>query len=175
MSKYNPLAGTSYIKLSKELDHPRKGSINISNANNNECSKWCLAIYLNPTDHDPKRILNADNDFEKGFDFKDIKFPVKIRNIDKIEKKISVFGYENKKKYPIDVLKKCLEEKHVDLLLIGEGEKKYYVLIDDFNRFIKDNSLQREKKTHFYRYCLNSFITEEILKRYIKDFFKIND
>ena len=24
ISKYNPLAGSSYIKLSKELDHPRK-------------------------------------------------------------------------------------------------------------------------------------------------------
>ena len=29
ISKYNPLAGTSYIRLSKELDHPRKGMINI--------------------------------------------------------------------------------------------------------------------------------------------------
>ena len=25
VSKYNPLAGSSYIKLPKELDHPRKG------------------------------------------------------------------------------------------------------------------------------------------------------
>ena len=29
ISKYNPLAGSSYIRLSKELDHPRKGMINI--------------------------------------------------------------------------------------------------------------------------------------------------
>ena len=29
ISKYNPLAGSSYIRLSKELDHPRKGLINI--------------------------------------------------------------------------------------------------------------------------------------------------
>ena len=28
ISKYNPLAGHSYIKLPKELDHPRKGLIN---------------------------------------------------------------------------------------------------------------------------------------------------
>ena len=27
--KYNSLAGSSYIKLPKELDHPRKGLINI--------------------------------------------------------------------------------------------------------------------------------------------------
>ena len=29
ISKYNPLARSSYIKLTKELDHPRKGLINI--------------------------------------------------------------------------------------------------------------------------------------------------
>ena len=27
MSKYNPLAGSSYVKLSKELDHPRKARL----------------------------------------------------------------------------------------------------------------------------------------------------
>ena len=29
ISKYNPLAKSSYIKLPKELDHPRKGLINV--------------------------------------------------------------------------------------------------------------------------------------------------
>ena len=31
ISKHNPLAGSSYIILLKELDHPRKGLINIQN------------------------------------------------------------------------------------------------------------------------------------------------
>ena len=35
ISKYNPLAGSSYIKLRKELDHPRKGLINIQNTDDN--------------------------------------------------------------------------------------------------------------------------------------------
>ena len=39
ISKYNPLAGSSYIKLPKELDHPRKGLINIQNTDDNECFK----------------------------------------------------------------------------------------------------------------------------------------
>ena len=29
ISKYNPVAASSYIKLPRELDHPRKGLINI--------------------------------------------------------------------------------------------------------------------------------------------------
>ena len=38
-SKYNPLAGSSYIKLPKELDHLRKVVINTQNNDNNECLK----------------------------------------------------------------------------------------------------------------------------------------
>ena len=39
ISKNNPLAGRNYIKLPKELDHPRKGLINIQNIVDNECFK----------------------------------------------------------------------------------------------------------------------------------------
>ena len=64
ISKYNLLAGSSYIKLPKELNSPRKGLINIWNVNDNECLKWCLAKYLNPADHHPVRIIKVDKDFE---------------------------------------------------------------------------------------------------------------
>ena len=40
ISKYNPLAGSSYLKLPKELDYPQKGLINIQNTDDNECFKW---------------------------------------------------------------------------------------------------------------------------------------
>ena len=40
-SKYNPLAGSSYIKSPQELDHPRKGLINIQNTNDNVSKKRC--------------------------------------------------------------------------------------------------------------------------------------
>ena len=115
VSKYNPLAGICHIKLPKELDHARKGLINIQNIYDNECFKWCLLRYLNPGDHNPRRIIKVHKDFAKRLDFKGIKFPVKIRDIHKIEKKkkssigISVFGYENKENYPIYVSKQYCE------------------------------------------------------------------
>ena len=164
ISKYNPLVGSSCIKLPKELDHPRKGLINIQNTHDNECFKWFLVRYLNPANHHPARIIKADKDFAKRLDSDDLKFPVKIRDIHKIEKKnsigISVFGYGNKEKRPIYVSKQCCEEKHVDLLLIREGEKTLY----SYQRFqyMYDHSLHRGRK-HFCRYCLHDFITEEIL------------
>ena len=87
---------------------------------------------------------------------------------------ISVFCYENKEKRPIYVSKKkCWEDKHADLLLIGEGEKKHYVLIKDFNTFMYDHTLHRGRKL-FCPYCLHAFVTEEIVKRHIQDCFKIN-
>ena len=96
---------------------------------------WCLVKYLKPAGHNPRRITKADEDFAKRFDFNDIKFPLKIRDIHKIEKRnsiaISVFGYENKEKYPIYVSKKCCEENHVDLLLIREGEKKNTIFLSN--------------------------------------------
>ena len=63
--KYNPLAGSSYIKLPKELYHPKKGLINIQNTGDNNCYKWCLVRYLHPADHNPRRITKADQDFVK--------------------------------------------------------------------------------------------------------------
>ena len=101
ISKYNPLDGSSYIKLPKDLDNPRKRLINIQNTDDNECFQM-LVRYFNPADHNPRRTTKSDKYFAKRLAFKEIKFPVKIRDIHKIEKKnfisISVFSDENKEK-----------------------------------------------------------------------------
>ena len=47
---------------------------------------WCLVKYFHPEDHNPRRITKAFKDFVKRLDFKDIKFPVEIRDIHKIKK-----------------------------------------------------------------------------------------
>ena len=64
-----------------------------------------MARYLNPADHNPRIITKADKDFAKRLDFKEMKFPVKTKDIHKTEKKnsigVSVFGYENEEKFPI--------------------------------------------------------------------------
>ena len=86
---------------------------------------------------------------------------------------ISVFGYENKENFPIYVSKKCYEEKHVDLLLIGEEGKRRYILIKDSNTFICDHTLHLGRK-YFCRYCLQTVSTKEMFKLHFKDYFKIN-
>ena len=63
ISKYNPLAGSSYIKIPKALDHPRRGWINIRNIDDNECFKCSLVRYLHPADQNPRRITKVDKGF----------------------------------------------------------------------------------------------------------------
>ena len=70
------LAGSRHITLPKELDHPRKGLINIQNNDDNKCFKWCLVRYLNPADHNSRRTTKSDKDFAKRPEFKDIKLSV---------------------------------------------------------------------------------------------------
>ena len=88
ISNYNPLSRGSYIKLPKELGHSRKLLINIQNIDDNECFKWCLLRYLNPANHNPRKITKADKDFAKRLGFEDIKFLVKIRDVHKMEEGI---------------------------------------------------------------------------------------
>ena len=59
-SKYKPLSSSSYIKLSKELNHSRKRLINIENTGNSKCLKSCLARYLHHVDKDLSRIRKID-------------------------------------------------------------------------------------------------------------------
>ena len=64
----------------------------------------------------------ADEDFQKRLHF--------TRGILKFDKEnfigISVFPYEDRVKYLVDVSQECCENKHVHFLLIGEGEQKHY-------------------------------------------------
>ena len=177
ISNYNPVAGSSYIKLPKELDHPRIRLTEIQNIDDDECLKWSIVRYLNPANHKLARITKADKNFAKKVNFKVINFPVKIRDIHEIEKNnsigINVFGSENTEKHPIYVSKKICEEKHVDLLLIGEEEKRHFFLIKDLYTFMYDHTLHRVRKD-FCRYCLQAFSTVQILKTHIKECLKIN-
>ena len=177
ISKYNPLVGSSYIELSKELDHPRKGLIIIQNIEDKECFKWSIARQLNPVNHQPPGITKAHEGFAKKLNFKNIKVQVKIRDIHKIQNKNSVASalvfFVMKIKLSNSLSKRCCKEKHIDLVLIGEEGKRHYVLIKEFNTFMYDHTLDHGKK-HFCIYCLQAFSTEEILKRHIKDCYKIS-
>ena len=100
--------------------------------------------------------------FQRKMDFKYIKFPVKIKDIHKIEKKncigISVFGYDNKVKCSICVSRNTFKIQ-IHSLLMGEESKRHYVLIKCFNKFLYDQPLHCGRKN----FCcsLQAFSTKE--------------
>ena len=105
---YNPLKGSSYIKLPQELRNSSKGLINMKNKDN-KCFRWCHIRHLNPQDKYPQRIKKTDKTFICQLDYSSIEFPVTVKQINKIEKQnnicINLFGYEEKQPYPIYVSK----------------------------------------------------------------------
>ena len=52
--KYEPIKGSSYIKLPHELRNSSQSLINIKNSDN-ECFRWCHIRHLNPQDKNPQR------------------------------------------------------------------------------------------------------------------------
>ena len=110
ISKYNLLAGGSYVKLPKQLDHPRKGLINVQNIDDNKCFRWCLVRCLNPADYNPRRIRKAHKKFAVKLDFKNIKFPVETRDIHKIEKALVFLAIKIRKSIQFMYQKNALKK-----------------------------------------------------------------
>ena len=173
--QYQPMKGSSYIKLPQELRNSAKGLINIKNEDN-ECFRWCHIRNLNPQAKYPQRIKKVDKQYIKNLDYSGIEFPVTTKQYNKIEKQneinINVFGYENKQPYPIH-LSKEKHDKHMNLLLITEDENKHYVLIKDFNSFMYNQTKHKERK-HFCMHCLQCFSSEEVLMNHKDNCIQVN-
>ena len=83
-------------------------------------------------------------------DYVDVKYPVSKKDYCKIEQNnsicINVFSYENNLVYPVYLSDKKFEDC-MDLSLITDENKSYYVYIKDFNRFMCNKTQNKNKKT----------------------------
>ena len=50
-----------------------------------------MVRYLHPAYHNLKKITKPDKEFSKTLDFKDMKFPVKVKDIQKFDKKTILY------------------------------------------------------------------------------------
>ena len=172
---YQPLNGSSYIELPTELRNSKKELINRKNKDD-ECFRWCHVQHLNPQEKDSQRIKMDDKQYIEKLNYKGVTFPVSQKHYNKIEKqnsiKINVFGYEEKQPYPIHISKETFEDQ-MNLLLITKDEKKHFVLIKDFNRFMC-NQLKHKERKHFCMYCLQCFKSESILTKHVDNCLTMN-
>ena len=177
IAMYKPLAGSSYMNLPADISNSMCGLINMKN-DDEKCFVWSHIRHLNPKDRRATIITKKDREFESSLDYSGIEFPVKISDIDKIERKnsigISVFGYKGKRQfYPITITKTVYEE-HMELLLLGDGEgSRHYVLIKDVNRMLCSVSKHGHKQ-HFCLHCLHSCTSEKILEKHKETCLEVN-
>ena len=126
---------------------------------------WCHVRHLNQSNKTKNN--KKDKKLVDSLGYKDINFPVSIKNYKKSEKNnicLNVFCYEDGMTYPVHISKQKFKDC-MDLLLISENNKLDYVYIKDFNRFMFNKTKQTTKK-HFCRYYLQCFSKERILSKH---------
>ena len=143
-SIYSRLIGSTYIELPDKLKNPVKGLTNIKNSEN-KCFLWCHIRHLNPLKMHPERITKVDEKMINDLDYEGIKFPVSKKDYCRIGRQnnicINVFCYENNLTYPVSLSDKKFHNS-MDLLLISNENKSYFVYVKDFNRFMCNKKIK---------------------------------
>ena len=165
---YQPLMGNSYVKLPKFMAS-KKAVLNIQNRDD-KCILWSILAHLHPVAYrnHPQRVTKYQP-YEQELNMTGVSYPTPLSDICKIERNnnisINVLGYdETDLVYPLYRTKQ-VKEKHVNLLLIKEGEKSHYCLIRNFSRLMAHRS-KYCGKAHYCFNCLHGFTEKRILDRH---------
>lgn len=175
ISKYQPIKGGSYIDLPPEIKN-KKCCINIKNQDD-LCLVYCILYHFNKDviKKDPQRVSNF-KPYMNDYDFSKIDFPIKLKDLDKVEKivdrKINVFSSD----LPPTILKSSKYEsdkESIDLLLLEDKDKTHFVYIKDFNILCTggrgNTNFGTLRKRYFCKRCLCSFTSQEKLDEHKED------
>ena len=114
---------------------------------------------------DPEKITKLDKKMINDLDYKGIKLPVSKKDYCRISGQnnicISVFCYEKGLTYPVYLSDQNFLNS-MDLLLIADENKSYYVYIKDFNRFICNKAKNKNNK-YFCKCCLQCLSSKKVL------------
>ena len=152
--RYEPLDGSSYIPLPAYLG-VKKAIINRKNEDD-ECFKWTITRALNPVEKNSERIDRNLRETSETLNWKGIKFPVNLSDINNFENhnssiSVNVFGYQNLV-YPLRISKHNYKRESTDnLLLISDDTKQHYSWIKDISKLL---SLQKSKHGHVRHVCV---------------------
>ena len=137
---------------------------------------WCHVRHINLLNKHPERILKNDKSIAEELNYDGIEFPIQENDFNKIEINnnicINVFVGENELIFPIHISNQKFEDS-MDLLLLIDNDKSYYVCIKDFSRFMFHRTKNKEKKW-FCKSCLQCFSSEHILIKHKKICLSIN-
>ena len=164
MATYVPLSGSSYIPTPKAIQATR-GVLNIANEDE-KCIIWCIIAQLYPAKNNPCKVYNY-RQFEHKIITTGVRFPTPVKDVIKLERlndiSINVFGYDSTDKlYPLYKTKHMKQKKHVNLLMIAQGDNRHYCLIKNFSRLMAYRT--KHKAACFYCFnCLHGFSKKRLL------------
>ena len=166
---YKPMRSSSFILLPGFIK--RKNAITNMENKDDKCFLWCVLRYLHPREKNASRI-NDLRDYENDLNFKEINFPVKVKDITKFENQnpdlpgINVFSVnDNNKIYPLRINKKDCQ-KTIHLFLFLEDEKQHYSLIKNFSRLARSQiTSDTTRKLHICEKMFYSFYQTRSLRK----------
>ena len=169
--KYEPTVGGSYIPTPKALAE-KKAIINPRNEDD-KCFMWALLAGLYPVSKNGERISNYSKYIDL-FDWTCVSFPTTIDQIEKFEEKhsdlsINVYYYNNDKILPMRLSKSVKVDKHINLLLLEDGEKSHYTLIKNYSRLISSQLRNHHGAIYPCYYCNKPCTSKDILNRHMEN------
>ncbi|XP_064653079.1 uncharacterized protein LOC135503432 [Lineus longissimus] len=150
---YTPLSGSSYIPLPDKIQN-KKAVINVQNSDQ-KCFRYSVEAYILNLEKNTERVSNY-NKPEFDHMFKDLEYPVTLKDIDKFEKNnpdiaVNVFTFIPRQKvigdfetvvypiFPVRISERILsEDKYINLLHYKENDN----MIDECEKIedIQDNA-----------------------------------
>ena len=170
-TQLKPMRGSSYIPLPDWIMR-KKAIVSIRNKDN-KCFIWSVLRYLHPREKNDCRFADLKK-YENELNTQGIKFPMKVKDINKFEKLnpnlpgINVFSNDGMNIYPLREVKKDCKNT-IDLFLYEEDGKFHYSLIKNFSRLVRSQITSRTNEPiHICKRCFCHFTRPELLDKHIK-------
>jgi len=166
VNKYQPLNGSSWIDLPKEIKQ-KKAVINPKNKDN-KCFMWAVLAALYPVNKNAERI-SAYKEHVNKLSWAGVEFPATKRSIDAFEEAnsdvgINVFTWDGE---TINLWRKSKKQgKIINLLYITNDEKSHYAYIKNLNRLLGSQINKRVSAKHICVNCMSSFRSNKSLKKH---------
>ena len=108
--------------------------------------------------------------FENEMNMEGIEYPIKLKDIGKVEKmnnlSITIIEWDFEENCAVPLRRGCGQGVPVELLYLENETNSHYVLIKDFNQFMRHRTKYSHKKYHCLQ-CLYGYLTADKLKEHM--------
>ena len=160
VAKYSPLAASGAMSTPKKLKSMRS-ILNVKSPDN-KCFLYCLLAKIYPVNTKKAERHTKYLPYANKINMGSVQFPVKVKDIATVEEmnrlSISVFQWCVEDECVIPLKHGSGVGKQVDLLYLEDGEQAHYLLIKDFNAFMRHRS-KYHNKMFYCRKCLHGFVS----------------